>query len=203
MPLTHRVDNQSQACTFQKRMASPQKDMELQRRNRGAPGNKRTRSVKLDPWTTTLESRVHVQTVGLNDKKISSAFSNEEIFFLTCPFIGSLRSGCLTELTRDLGSAARNTATALYPCIYASEIYAPDQLMTEPCREASWSKLSDPIRASVPSSSISNIIMASYTCETVAHRVHPLPPRRPHPSRTREGNSGGEDLFRKPRARYF
>src|SRR5215469_17414910 len=96
-------------------MASPQKDMELQRRNRGAPGNTRTRSVKLDPWTTTLESRVHVQTVGLNDKKISSAFSNEEIFFLTCPFIGSLRSGCLTELTGDLGSAARNTATALYP----------------------------------------------------------------------------------------
>ena len=92
MPLTHRVDNQSQACTFQKRMASPQKDMELQRRNRGAPGNRRRRSVKLDLWTTTLESRVHVQTVGLNDKKISSAFSNEEIFFLTCPFIGSLRT---------------------------------------------------------------------------------------------------------------
>jgi len=27
----------------------------------------------------------------------------------------SLRSGCLTELTGDLGPAARNTATALYP----------------------------------------------------------------------------------------
>src|SRR5215472_2967903 len=112
-------------------MASPQKDMELQRRNRGAPGNRRRRSVKLDLWTTTLESRVHVQTVGLNAEKISSAFSNEEIFFLTCPFIGSLRSGCLTELTGDLGPAARNTATELYP------LYAPDQLMTEPCQEAS------------------------------------------------------------------
>ena len=114
MPLTHRVDNQSQACTFQKRMASPQKDMELQRRNRGAPGNTRTRSVKLDPWTTTLESRVHVQTVGLNDKKISSAFSNEEIFFLTCPFIGSLRSGCLTWFQHRAAKARSHHFILIY-----------------------------------------------------------------------------------------
>src|SRR5215472_2060058 len=101
-------------CTFQKRMASPQKDMELQRRNRGALGNTRRPSGKLDPWTTTLESRVHVQTVGLNDKKISSAFSNEEIFFLTCPFIGSLRSGCLTDFNIGLRKPSRFIQSFIY-----------------------------------------------------------------------------------------
>ena len=39
--------------------------------------------------------------------------------------------------------------------------------------------------------------------EETSFRLHLLLPGGPHASRTREGNSGGEDLFRKRRARYF
>lgn len=92
MPLTHRVDNHSQACTFQKRMASSQKDMEPQGRESGAPVRTRRRSGTLGLRKTTLESRVHVQTVGLNAKKIISALSQGKTFLLTFPFIGSLRA---------------------------------------------------------------------------------------------------------------
>ena len=94
MPLTHRVDNHSQACTFQKRMASSQKDMEPQGRESGAPVRTRRRSGTLGLRKTTLESRVHVQTVGLNAKKIISALSQGKTFLLTFPFIGSLRAAC-------------------------------------------------------------------------------------------------------------
>ena len=92
MPLTHRVDNHNQACTFQKRMASSQKDMEPQGRESDAPVRTRRRSGTLGLRKTTLESRVHVQTVGLNAKKIISALSQGKTFLLTFPFIGSLRA---------------------------------------------------------------------------------------------------------------
>jgi len=92
LPLTHRVDNHSQACTFQKRMASSQKDMEPQGRESDAPVRTRRRSGTLGLRKTTLESRVHVQTVGLNAKKIISALSQGKTFLLTFPFIGSLRA---------------------------------------------------------------------------------------------------------------
>jgi hypothetical protein len=39
--------------------------------------------------------------------------------------------------------------------------------------------------------------------EETSLRLHSLSPRGPHASRTREGNSGGEDLFRKRRGALF
>ena len=103
MPLTHRVDNHSQACTFQKRMASSQKDMEPQGRESDAPVRTRRRSGTLGLRKTTLESRVHVQTVGLNAKKIISALSQGKTFLLTFPFIGSLRTArCVTDCSLSL-----------------------------------------------------------------------------------------------------
>ena len=73
-------------------MASSQKDMEPQGRESGAPVRTRRRSGTLGLRKTTLESRVHVQTVGLNAKKIISALSQGKTFLLTFPFIGSLRA---------------------------------------------------------------------------------------------------------------
>src|SRR5207249_6556835 len=73
-------------------MASSQKDMEPQGRESDAPVRTRRRSGTLGLRKTTLESRVHVQTVGLNAKKIISALSQGKTFLLTFPFIGSLRA---------------------------------------------------------------------------------------------------------------
>ena len=72
-------------------MASSQKDMEPQGRESDAPVRTRRRSGTLGLRKTTLESRVHVQTVGLNAKKIISALSQGKTFLLTFPFIGPLR----------------------------------------------------------------------------------------------------------------
>src|SRR5437879_4097728 len=75
-------------------MASSQKDMEPQGRESDAPVRTRRRSGTLGLRKTTLESRVHVQTVGLNAKKIISALSQGKTFLLTFPFIGSIRTAC-------------------------------------------------------------------------------------------------------------
>ena len=66
--------------------------MEPQGRESDAPVRTRRRSGTLGLRKTTLESRVHVQTVGLNAKKIISALSQGKTFLLTFPFIGSLRA---------------------------------------------------------------------------------------------------------------
>src|SRR5215831_9631383 len=65
------------------------------RRHKRIWDHKGEKAVALVPRKATLESRVHVQTVGLNAKKIISALSRGEIFFLTFPFIGPLRAGGL------------------------------------------------------------------------------------------------------------
>src|SRR3974377_1206928 len=77
-------------------MASSQKDMEPQGRGSGSPLHARRPSGSLGLRKTTLESRVHVQTLGLNAEKIFRHRAEGEIFLLTFPFIGPLHPrGCL------------------------------------------------------------------------------------------------------------
>src|SRR3974377_1006688 len=71
-------------------MASSQKDMEPQGRGSGSPLHARRPSGSLGLRKTTLESRVHVQTLGLNAEKIFRHRAEGEIFLLTFPFIGPL-----------------------------------------------------------------------------------------------------------------
>jgi len=93
LPLTYRLDNHP-AYTFQKRMASSQKDMDPQGRESAVPLPARRRSGTLGLRKTALESRMHVPTVGLNVEKTISALGQGEVFLLTFPFIGSLRTSC-------------------------------------------------------------------------------------------------------------
>ena len=73
------------------------KGMDPQGRESPVPLQARRRSGTLGLRKIALESRVHVQTVGLNAKKTISALGEGEIFLLTFPFIGPLRPRGLTS----------------------------------------------------------------------------------------------------------
>src|SRR5207247_2723240 len=97
--------------------------MEPQGRESDAPVRTRRRSGTLGLRKTTLESRVHVQTVGLNAKKIISALSQGKTFLLTFPFIGSLRKArCLAGRTHERAlTPTRDLAQQRQPAASASD----------------------------------------------------------------------------------
>ena len=65
------------------------------------------RNKRLGLSKTTLESRVYVQTVGLNaETKKGRHRAEGEIFLLTFPFIGLLRLGTTYQSSRTSATAA-------------------------------------------------------------------------------------------------
>ena len=67
------------------------------------------RNKRLGLSKTTLESRVHVQTVGLNaETKKGRHRAEGEICLLTFPFIGLVRFARLSELTETMVNGRRN-----------------------------------------------------------------------------------------------
>jgi hypothetical protein len=88
---THKVDN-CEACCFRNEWRRRNKGMEPQGRGNVLALRARERNKRLGLRKTTLESRVHVQTVGLNaETKKCRHRAEEETFLLTFPLTGLLR----------------------------------------------------------------------------------------------------------------
>jgi hypothetical protein len=82
---------------FRKRMRRHDWEMEPQGRGSVSPLYKRRRNRTLRLRKTTRESRVHVQTVGLNAEKIFRHRAEGEILLLTFLFIGLVRQADYTS----------------------------------------------------------------------------------------------------------
>ena len=88
---THKVDT-CQACCFRNEGRRRNKGMEPQGRGNVPALHTPERNKRLGLRKTTLESRVHVQTVGLNaETKKCRHRAEGEAFLLTFPLIGLLR----------------------------------------------------------------------------------------------------------------
>ena len=136
MPLTYRLDN-PQACTFQKRMASSQKDMDPQGRESAVPLPARRRNGTLGLRKTALESRMHVQTVGLNVEKRISALSQGELFLLTFP-LQELDRLCASQVPRSLEFLGPATAPKAQSTAFIGSLRAACRLSASIVNQPSW-----------------------------------------------------------------
>ena len=73
-------------------------EMEPQGRGSRSPLHTRRRNGELGPSKTTRESRVNVQSLGLNAEKIFRHRAEGEIFLLTFPFIGPCHTAHRSEI---------------------------------------------------------------------------------------------------------
>src|SRR5258708_11945158 len=110
---THKVDN-CQACCFRNEWRRRNKGMEPQGRGNVPALHTPERNKRLGLRKTTLESRGHVQTVGLNAETTTCRHrADGEECLLTFPFIGPVR----LALNRDLATLMPRFSSDMLPAI--------------------------------------------------------------------------------------